>query len=108
MNKLGEEAFEQLIELLEADTRGQSSSYAYRLEEYNTLRALARQIALDGDCFTLADLHVNGYDLLKLGYGGKELGQALDRALDAVIDGTLPNERAALISFLQKEKRPDR
>ncbi|MBQ7546708.1 MAG: tRNA nucleotidyltransferase [Clostridia bacterium] len=60
----------------------------------------------DKPCLSLRDLAVNGRDLQSLGLTGQEIGQALERLLEEVLSGRLPNERAALLdaakhSFLQ-------
>ena len=62
------------------------------------------QQALEQDaCFTLRQLAVNGRDLLEQGYRGREVGAALQFMLDAVIDGTLPNEKQTLLKVLSTE-----
>ncbi len=57
-----------------------------------------------GVCCSLADLAVNGRDLLCAGIPeGKALGICLRRLLAAVLDGTVPNEREALLAFAETE-----
>ena len=51
-------------------------------------------------CFTLKDLAVNGRDLLAAGLKGKAVGEALQLLLEAVMDGKIPNEKAALLDAL--------
>ena len=56
------------------------------------------------NCFTLKDLAINGRDLLGLGFtSGPLLGSILNTSLEAVIDGTVPNIKEDLITFI-KEK----
>ena len=46
---------------------------------------------------------MNGGDVLSAGLRpGPAVGQALDILLNAVMDGTLPNERTALLAALQR------
>lgn len=61
------------------------------------LNALLREKA----CFSLRDLAVNGDDMLRLGLQGRAVGAALDACLAAVLDGVMPNERTALLSYAQ-------
>ena len=61
-----------------------------------------QQIVDAAACFAVKDLAINGSDLLALGFQGREIGQALQDALNAVIDGAVPNERQALIAFVQR------
>ncbi len=52
-------------------------------------------------CCTLADLAIDGDDLQETGgIVGAEVGKALNRSLDAVIAGSVPNEKTALLNFL--------
>ena len=56
------------------------------------------RVLAEGQCFTLRDLAVSGRDLLALGIpSGPGLGRLLSLLLDQVLDGTLPNERDALL-----------
>ena len=53
--------------------------------------------------YRLDRLAVNGGDVLAAGLRpGPAVGQALDILLNAVMDGTLPNERTALLAALQR------
>jgi len=51
-------------------------------------------------CFTLKDLALNGRDLLARGLRGPAVGEALQKLLDAVMDGAVPNEREDLLAYL--------
>lgn len=84
----GTRIFSLLVALREA--RGENAAAA---------RENFAKIKESGECFSLPQLAVSGKDLLGAGIeGGKPLGHALSRLLDEVIDGKLPNEKAALIS----------
>ena len=53
--------------------------------------------------FTVKDLAIGGRDLMEMGVKpGPDLGMLLQRALDAVIDDEVPNERAALIALMER------
>ena len=51
-------------------------------------------------CFSLKQLAVNGNDLTALGLRGPAVGRALETLLSKVVDGELPNQRAALLKFV--------
>ncbi|MBR3137425.1 MAG: HD domain-containing protein [Clostridia bacterium] len=54
-------------------------------------------------CLSLKDLAVSGDDLLSLGMvPGPKMGKLLNDMLIEVVDGALPNERAALLSYAEK------
>ena len=62
-----------------------------------TQQALAR-----GDCYSLAQLQVNGADALEAGVPpGRAVGRALARLLDGVLRGDVPNDRAELLRRLR-------
>ena len=52
--------------------------------------------------YMLRDLAVRGEDAAALGYRGEQIGRALSRALQAVMDGRCANARDALIAFMTR------
>ena len=106
---VGPEQTRRLLRLQQADRMGKGA------EDETAMCGQAAQAEaildelLDGDaCFSLRQLAVSGKDLIALGIApGKRLGRILDALLQAVIAGTLPNEREALraaaCEFAQKE-----
>ena len=102
MNRLGVDASWQLLQMHRADTAGQHPDCAVRYAELDGVGQIMQQIVDAAACFAVKDLAINGSDLLALGFQGREIGQALQDALNAVIDGAVPNERQALIAFVQR------
>ena len=99
LNRLGEERLRLLIEMEYADVRSQNPVYTD--ERVAGIRAFSQkvdEVLAQEQCFSMGDLAISGVDLLRLGVGqGPEIGAILNRLLDMVIDGELPNEKAALI-----------
>lgn len=55
------------------------------------------------DCVSLKSLALSGRELIELGMSpGRKMGETLDRLLDAVIDGEVANERAALTELAKR------
>ena len=55
-------------------------------------------------CYTVGQLAVNGASLMDAGIApGPAVGKALNTLLRAVMEGRLPNEKAALLAALEKE-----
>ena len=52
--------------------------------------------------FTVKKLAVNGKDLLALGYEGAQIGQALERLLNAVVFENIENKKETLLHHLNK------
>lgn len=101
LSRFGEQTLRQLLAIHRADTRAHAPCCFGRLEEYDRVEAALDALLQEQACFSLKDLAINGRDVMALGLQGKAVGAALSACLDAVIDETLPNERAALLSFLK-------
>ena len=102
MNRLGVDASLQLLQMHRADTAGQHPDCAVRYAELDGVGQIMQQIIDAAACLAVKDLAINGSDLLALGFQGREIGHALQDALNAVIDGAVPNEHQALIAFVQR------
>ena len=101
LRRFGPEMFFDLIALKRADAAGQSPAFASRQDLYDRLEQMAADILSQKQCFCRKDLAVNGRDLMAAGLpAGRELGLALDKLLDAVIDEKVANEKDALLRYL--------
>ena len=95
------ELFRALCDLKRGDAAGQAPFCRSRIEEVDAVEALLDDILAADEAFSLGHLAVNGRTVLALGAEpGPIVGQALDAALDAVIDGEAPNDPGALRAFL--------
>lgn len=56
----------------------------------------------EGLCCSLSQLALGGRELLGLGLQGPRVGEALDGLLGLVIEGKLPNDRAALLEAARR------
>lgn len=56
----------------------------------------------EGLCCSLSQLALGGRELLGLGLQGPRVGEALDGLLEFVIEGKLPNDRAALLEAARR------
>ncbi len=102
LNRLGQEAFFQLLEVKRADNMGQAyEKVKDRIAELDRMKAVAEEIVAQGQCFTLKDLAVNGRDVIAAGVApGPEVGRVLNGLLAQVLNGELPNEREVLLKRL--------
>ncbi len=98
---LGEEDLRRLILVKRADNLGQAPEYWDRQKELDKAEAILDKLLAEDACFSLKQLAVNGRDLLALGLSGPAVGAALEALLEQVLDGELPNERGALLGYLQ-------
>jgi tRNA nucleotidyltransferase (CCA-adding enzyme) len=103
----GDELALDLLDQWEADALGrrQTASSAERLEWLSRFRAVVE--AERASPHRIADLAVDGNDLLRLGYTeGPALGRTLDELLDAVVEEPGLNRRDVLLARAQERLRP--
>ncbi|MBQ3136547.1 MAG: HD domain-containing protein [Clostridia bacterium] len=105
LRSMGEELFFDLIKLQRADTKGLAPEFHDREKHFDALEKIATQILKSQECFSLKDLKINGNDLLKKGFCGKEIGSALASVLEAVIEEKVKNEKKELIAFCLQNKQ---
>jgi len=103
LGKFGGEMLLQLLELNRADVCAQHPEKRFRLANYEPIKQAIEQLIATQSCVTRAQLAVNGRDLMALGLADKQLGEAIDELLEQVIDGTLPNEKAALLHYISTQ-----
>ena len=104
LSRLGAATMEQLLTLQEADMGGKGTGIPGELVQFSQIRSLMAEIEAENACLAIRDLAVNGHDLMALGYTGKEIGQALQKLLDQVLDEKIPNEKNALLKAAAKEE----
>lgn len=99
LNKIGEKQFRRLLQVKKADNKAQNLELSSdRIKELSEIEAIIDEVLQEDECFSLKDLAVNGKDLIGVGYkAGKELGNALNKLLQLVIDGDCPNEKEKLL-----------
>ena len=102
--RLGEEDFFRLLALKRADALAHHPDYRGRSAACDRLEARARALLAEQACFSRKDLALNGRDLLELGLPpGPELGRVLERLLEQVLSGALPNRRERLLAAARAE-----
>lgn len=101
---LGEEDLRRLLAVKRADNLGQAPAYRGRQTEIRAVETVLDQLLTRRACFSLKQLAVNGHDLLELGFSGPAVGRMLERLLEQVTEGTLPNERQALLLAAKQER----
>ena len=100
--KLGWDTVELLLQLQEADMGSKGTGKAEELDQFPRTRGLLDKIREQETCLSLKDLKVNGRDLMAMGLQGKAVGAMLEKLLDGVLEGTLPNEREALLEAVKR------
>lgn len=101
-SRWGRETVEKLLYLQQADMGSKGVPGEEGRDEFTLLWQLLREVEAENSCLTLRDLAVNGRDLMALGYQGRAIGEGLNALLDAVLDEKVPNEKKALLDYLQQ------
>ena len=97
LRKLGVEDAFALCAVKRADNLAQHPDYHDRQGVIDEAESIIHTVLEKDACFSLKHLAVDGNDLLALGLRGKAIGQMLEELLTAVMDGEIPNEKAALL-----------
>lgn len=95
-----------LLTLREADASGKTDNTpnnfdASSIEKSRQLLQQAVEQQGEGGGFTLKDLAVNGRDMMELGLKGPQIGKALNKLLDLVVDNPELNDRETLLRIVQ-------
>jgi tRNA nucleotidyltransferase (CCA-adding enzyme) len=97
LNKHGKEVMDELLSLQHADNLAQAPEYRGRQAELDSIAHTLEEVIAEESCFSLKQLAVNGNDLIRLGLKGEEIGRALNRLLELVIEGKAENEKSTLL-----------
>ena len=103
LSRFGEETIRELITLRRADALATGTADEASLEaSLKETEALLDRLLVQEGRFTLADLAINGKDLMAMGFPqGQIIGKILHRLYDAVIDGICQNQRDDLVRYVQ-------
>ena len=105
MSRLGFEMLADLLTFQLCDTGSKGTEKTAEAQRIAQIRQLMAEIQAEDACLSLKDLAVNGTDLMKLGFSGREIGVCLSRLLDGVLDERLPNERSILLQEAAKMQK---
>ncbi len=95
--------FTALCDLKRADALSQAPQCYGRVELAESLARKMEEIVASDDAYSLKQLAIDGKDVMTLGIeAGPRVGEILQSALDAVIDGAIPNDRTSLIAYLEE------
>lgn len=98
LNRLGEEALYQLIDVQRADAMGKGTMPAGEIDAQTAaIRQALTELIAEKPCVTLKDMAVGGRDLMAEGVTGKALGETLQWLLGEVLNERVANERGALL-----------
>ena len=104
LNKFGTEFYFDLIKVHIADDMAKSPDAQGRIATYYSAAETANKILSQQDCYSLKNLEINGHDIVRMGFVGKDIGAALEFLLNAVIEGKCDNKKEALCDYLEQNR----
>lgn len=109
MYRVGEDMFESLLMVIEADKKAQNPSLSKeRTEKFKRLWEIYKEIKEKGQCTSLKSLAVNGDDLIALGIKpGKKIKELLKSLLEKVIEEPELNRKEILLNLIRKHNRAE-
>ncbi|MBD5142811.1 MAG: CCA tRNA nucleotidyltransferase [Ruminococcus sp.] len=102
IGNIGYEEFALFLQVLEADRISKLINQAESDRKIKKLAELAEICKNQNLCCSIKDLAINGNDLLKLGFQGKQIKYILNSVLDAVISESCLNQKQVLLSFVKE------
>ena len=103
MRVIGEELIFDFIDFQIADLKSHNPEYANKeIEALEEIREITKDIIAKKEAFSIKDLKINGYDLINLGYQGKQISEMLEKLLAEVIANPAKNEKEILLSIAQE------
>lgn len=101
VRKIGEDDLKLLLKIQRADTLAQSEYMRdEKLERIENIERLLEEISAEESCMKISGLDIRGGDLSEIGLCGEQIGAALNKLLDAVIDGKVKNRKKELIEYI--------
>lgn len=99
LNRIGAERLSQLLDVKMADIAAHAdNTQTARINQYLSVREIAKEIIASEQCFQLKDLEINGRDIMSLGIEeGRQVGRILNYLLEGVIAGDIDNTYGALL-----------
>ena len=102
VNKIGEDLFPSYLEVRRADVLAQSLYLREeKIGDIEQVQQLYQEIKEQNQCVSMKDLAVSGKDLIEAGMDqGPELGEALGRLLELVLENPDLNTKEELLRHL--------
>ncbi|HBD92560.1 MAG TPA: polynucleotide adenylyltransferase [Spirochaetia bacterium] len=103
LNNIGQELLVLLCDVKIGDISAQNPDlFEQRKNEVLKFLEIINEVIEEESCFQIKDLAVNGYDMIELGLQREEIGTALNKLLEVVINEVVENDKEKLKEYLIK------
>lgn len=104
LNEIGKERFFLLLDVKKADNAAQGTALAEKEgKEIDKIRAIAEKFIENGEVYDIKQLKISGEDLIKTGFSGKEIGEEMEKLLNACMENNLGNDEESLKAAAEKD-----
>lgn len=100
--KYGEQSFRNLLKIKKADCIGKGKHQEY-ISFLQKIEKVLNDVLNENPPMSVKDLNINGYDLIELGFKGKQIGDILKKLLDYIIKYPDKNTKAHLTKLAKEE-----
>ncbi len=93
----------RLMPVFRADALAQSPAYQPEtLAQINATELIIQKLLADNICLSLADLDINGNDLMSVGIKGEKIGFVLKQVLNKVSHGDISNDCDNILTYVKE------
>lgn len=75
---------------------------AVQNKNLQNIQSIAETVIEEKDCISIADLAVNGNDIIKMGITGVQTGKTLKSILNMVMEDKLINHKTHITEYIKK------
>ena len=105
MKILGEDLIFDFIDFQIADLKSHNPTLAENeIKALEEIREITKEIIESNEAYSIKDLDINGFDLMKLGFEGREISEVLEKLLAEVIANPTKNKKEILLSIAERSK----
>ena len=99
VSDIGTDHFLDFMKLKRADSLSHRllAGTNYAIDALDTVYNRYRDLIENEKALSIKDLDINGYDLMQLGFGGKQIGDCLNYLLDQVLEEITENNKEKLL-----------
>ena len=103
INEVGQDIFSEYLMFRQADALAHNLEFDETvLSAVSQAKEKYKEILLYEEPMSIKDLVINGYDVMALGLVGKEIGEALDKCLEFILENPDNNKKEILIDIIMK------
>lgn len=105
MGKIGAENFRLLLKIKRADDNAKGICSEKDKTRIDFAEKRMKEILKNNECYCVKHLKINGNDLKKIGFNGRQIGEMLNILYDKVLNENIKNDVDELVCYALKTKK---